>query len=404
MEGSNLMELSGSRDHRDFQGLMEFCISCLSKKAYPAQVATETAFTLVEGDARGIYTHGAAGGTGLEESLSFKGATATVDVNGQPQKLDQKYSTIGVMDGDAAPGHYTSRLAVEWVRQLARAHGMAKVYVYNTNHFGAAGIWSDEIAKDKDLIGHVTCTAHASVRFLGDDPEGVDYTKGAAIGKQQRLGSNPDAYSIPYENGLLTIDMANTELAISLFYKAFKEGLVTGKPKALKIPNYVADAEYRPTFDPGDVVRLEGGELKVLGSVFPHGGLRGYKGQIMIQRVEADHSFGGGPIRVMQHGSISQEARVSHAFEAQATDFLYTKTEALERMNSLVGDWSDYMGPASRMPGERSQLAREYSLSNGIPYSEDQIATLRRCGEMAGVDLDTVGSSVKSYPANLFTK
>ena len=73
-------------------------------------------------------------------------------------------------------------------------------------------------------------------------------------------------------------------------------------------------------------------------------------------------------------------------------------------MASLVTDWSACAGPATRMPGERSHLAREYSLRHGIPYTNEQIQALRRCGASLHVDFERVPASAKPYPKNLFTK
>ncbi len=404
MDREVMLQLEGARQHCDFVSMVDFSIVCLRRKGYREESAEASAFVLVEADARGIFSHGAAGGTGLEESIRRTGVTATVDIEAVPEKLEQKYSTLGVIDAHGAPGHITSRLAVDWVKAMARENGMGKVWVSHANHFGAAGIWAEEIAKEKDLIGHVTCTTPASTRFMGHDNDGVDFTKGAALGKPLRLGTNPDAYSIPSKDGLFTIDMANTELAASLCLKLYKEGTATGKKKLLKIPYYVADDNYKPTLDPFEVLSYQDGRLKVRGTVFPYGGLRGYKGQIMLQRVEADHSFAGGPITHLDLGDTSVGRRISHAFEAQAIDFLYTADEALQRMSNLLDDWANYAGPATRMPGERSHLAREYSLTHGIPYSEGQIATLKRCGELAGASFDRVQSTTRPYPVHLFTK
>ena len=403
MNPEDVAALGEARDHREVEALLSFCRECLERKGYPPAYAETTAFALVEADARGIFTHGAAGGTGLDEALARTGVAATVDVAAVPRRLEQRYPTIGVIDARGAPGHYTSRMAIEWVRELAGTHGMAKVYVFDANHFGAAGIWAEEIASDRKLESHVTSTTAACVRFLGDDRLGVDYTRGAAVGRKHRLGTNPDAYCIPYRDGFFTIDMANTELAASLCYKYFKEGIASGVTRMLAIPNYVADEDYRPTFDPGRVMRLRDGKFTMPGSVFPYGGLRGYKGQIALQRIEADHSFAGGPIEAVDVGSTGQR-RISHAFEAQAIDFLYTREAALKRMASLVTDWSACAGPATRMPGERSHLAREYSLRHGIPYTNEQIQALRRCGASLHVDFERVSASAKPYPKNLFTK
>ncbi|PYV14916.1 MAG: hypothetical protein DMG07_10915 [Acidobacteria bacterium] len=149
MNPEDVAALGEARDHREVEALLSFCRECLERKGYPPAYAETTAFALVEADARGIFTHGAAGGTGLDEALARTGVAATVDVAAVPRRLEQRYPTIGVIDARGAPGHYTSRMAIEWVRELAGTHGMAKVYVFDANHFGAAGIWAEEIASDR---------------------------------------------------------------------------------------------------------------------------------------------------------------------------------------------------------------------------------------------------------------
>lgn len=136
--------------------------------------------------------------------------------------LEQKYPSLAVIDANGAPGPVISILAVDLVKDIARKQGLARVFVNNANHFGAAGVWSSRIAGDHDLAGIVTCTTVACVRPMGDDPEGLDYTKGA--GKKVRTGTNPLSVSVPYEDGILTLDMALTRLATSYCVKALKTG------------------------------------------------------------------------------------------------------------------------------------------------------------------------------------
>jgi LDH2 family malate/lactate/ureidoglycolate dehydrogenase len=124
----------------------------------------------------------------------------------------------------------------------------------------------------------------------------------------------------------------------------------------------------------------------------------------MLQRIEADHSLAGGPIRAIPTGSAGRDRRISHAFEALAIDFLYARDDALERMTTLVADWRGHAGPATRLPGERSQRARAYSTAHGIPYSHGQVQTLGRCGALAGTGFTLRARSVGAYPRHLFTK
>ncbi len=194
--------------------------------------------------------------------------------------------------------------------------------------------------------------------------------------------------------------MALTRMAISYGIKALKAG------KKLTIPEYIANEDYISTLEPLDLFDPEGGDLK--GSLFPHGSTySGYKGDIQLRMIEVIHSLGGGPIKKVSIGKTDERRRISHTFEAQMTDFLYTKEEALERVRTLMKDYeNNYFGTASRWPGDRANIAIKYACEEGIPYSDGQIETLKRSAAYVGLDFNQMIQSVgkKPYPAEVFKK
>ncbi len=386
------------RDHFKPEDVYEFSMRVLLATGYEEKMAESTAFALLDADMRGIFSHGTAGGTGLEEAVKRSGITATVRLDTEPEVLPQKYPTIAVINANGVPGHYSSDIAVELVKKIARKYGYGKVYVFNANHYGAAGVWSRKIALDGDLKGVSTCTTVAVAKVMGDDSERLDYTKGA--GRVNRLGTNPTAISIPYPGGVLTFDTAWTRMAVSYCLQHLKAG------KMLKVPQYIADKNYKSTLDPRDFTPFIDDLDNVKGSVFPLGStLAGYKGDAMLRFIEIDNALGGGPIVQIPLGSKEVSRRISHTFEAQAIDILYTKEEALERVRELMWDYEEnYFGPSSRWPGERAEKARQYSEKEGIPYNEGQINTLRRAAEHVGLSFDLKPVVRKTYPANIFNK
>ena len=386
------------REHFRPRDVYDFSIRVLLAAGYKEKMAESTAFALLDADMRGIFSHGTAGGTGLEEAVKRSGITATVRLDTEPKILPQKYPTIAVIDANGVPGHYSSDIAVELVKKIARKYGYGKVYVFNANHYGAAGVWSRKIAADGDLKGVSTCTTVAVAKVMGDDPERLDYTKGA--GKINRLGTNPTAISVPYSGGILTFDTAWTRMAVSYCLQHLKAG------KKLKIPEYIADENYKSTLDPRDFAPSIDDLDNVKGSVFPLGStLAGYKGDAMLRFIEIDNALGGGPIVQIPLGSKDASRRISHTFEAQAIDVMYSKEEALERVKELMRDYEEhYFGPNSRWPGDRAEKAREYSEKEGIPYSEGQINTLRRAAEHVGLPFDLKSTGKKPYPTEIFNK
>ncbi len=389
------------RKHFKIEDLNNFAIEVLKKGGYSEEYAKASAFALLEADKRGIFSHGIAGGTGLEESVKRAGAAGTVDPSAKPKLMESKYPTIVVINANGTPGHYTSLMAIDKVKEIARKYGIGKVFVNNGNHFGAAGVWSEEIAKEGDLVGIVNCTTAACVKPTGDDPEGINYTKGA--GTKLRTGTNPEAISIPHKKGLITLDMAYTRMAASYCIKSLKAN------KLMKIPGYAADSEYNSTLDPKEVFTFdENGRLIMSGSIFPLGSeSAGYKGDGKLRIIELAHTFGGGPLKVIPFGTKGKDRRVSHEFTAYTIDFLFEREEALEKINEVIEDYErNYFGPSSRWPGDRAHACIKYAEKEGIPYSKGQIKTLRRAAEYVNLNLEDLlrPISEKEYPMDLFKK
>lgn len=370
------------------------------KSGYPKKAAKATAFALLEADKRGIFSHGLAGGLGLEEAVKRSALFALVEPQAEPIILPQKYPTLAVIDAKYAPGHISSLIAVDLVKKIARNLGIAKVVVKNANHFGAAGVWSSKIAEDGDLIGTVTCTTAAIVKPMGDDPNGLDYTKGA--GGEVRMGTNPLAISVPHKEGTLTMDMALTRLAVSYFLKALKTG------ETIKIPEYLADENYKSSMNPKKLIGIKDGKQFFKGSIFPLGSTHsGYKGDVLLRMIDVDHSIGGGAIERVDAASIDPNRRISLAFQAQVIDFHYTKEDAQNRVRELMRDYElKYFGSASRWPGDRAIEAFEYSVREGIPYSQEQVNMLKRAALQVDLNFDEMVHSVgrKPYPFDVFKK
>ncbi len=386
------------RDHFSVDDIYNFSIKVLEAAGYRSEMANSTAYALLEADKRGIFSHGTAGGTGIEESVKRSGITATVKLDTDPIYIDQKYPTIAIIDANGVPGHYSSDLAVTLVKKLAREYGYGKVIVNNANHYGAAGVWSNKIAEDGDLKGISTCTTVAVARVMGDDPDRVDYTKGA--GTVNRIGTNPLAISIPHKGGIMTFDTAWTRMAVSYCLKYLKSGTM------MSIPEYIADKNLNSTLDPHEFADSMDRLSDEKGSVFPHGStLAGYKGDAMLRFIEIDNAIGGGPITKIPLGSKDENRRISHTFEAQVIDVLYTKEDAKNRVCDLMNDYeSKYFGKNSRWPGDRANQALEYSMKEGIPYSESQINTLKRSAEYVGIEFELISLGSKNYPHDVFNK
>ena len=181
--------------------------------------------------------------------------------------------------------------------------------------------------------------------------------------------------------------------------KALKTG------EMLSIPEYVADKNYKSTLNPRDFAEYKNNERIIHGGIFPLGSTHsGYKGDSMLRMIEVEHSIGGGPLDKVAVGS---NKRISLAFQAQVIDCLYTIEEAHSRVRELMLDYeTKYFGPSTRWPGDRSNKAIKYSEKEGIPYSDGQIAMLKRAASHVNLNFDELirSNGRKPFPIEIFKK
>lgn len=347
----------------------EFVATMLERHGVPAGKANVTAEVLVEADLRGIFSHGVNNLDLLVISSIKQGGTYPDAI---PKDVTREKSyPIRHIDACGDLGHSVAKSAVAHVKELATTYGMGKVYVFNANHFGAAAVYSEEICEEKVLTGRVTCTTASVVR-----PHG---------GEGNRLGTNVISWSLPYNEGVVTIDMATTVHAVSGIAKALIEGV--------PLPFPVLDQHCRETTDPGSFDGME--DFLKNGSMVPLGGLgkekaeeadAGYKGTGLATLIELDSVVGGGPstfIDPMAHGT---DRWIRQTFEAWRIDTLVSREAALQSISDTIADIKQHGGENMLLPGEKEQKQREISVAQGIAYSPKQIERLNELGEEVGLD------------------
>ncbi|MFC1886792.1 Ldh family oxidoreductase [Thermodesulfobacteriota bacterium] len=413
--------------------LLQFGTAVLNRIGYPEKQAAAAAKILVEGDLRGDPAHGIAGATSLDEiilklhddeaQLGFKRfeiADYTID--------DPKYPTIISIDANGTLGHYVVSDILPRVIKTARQFGYAKAYIRNSTHFGDCGIYSDMIA-EHDLAARVTSTAPAWMKpFIalqeGKDEDSTSNRKRYA-GVKKRFGTNPIAWSIPYAGGVITIDMAATQRAVSPFVETAKfnshvMGIFQDKNGVFQIPvgnrvkrlsdihlqaarcsteeevkNLVGcepgirlksvekgllkgpegeDINYPLAFD--DVMKKNVWAAPLGGTYF------GYKGFGLNMLIELDNVIGGGAsglIRVLDEvGNTTTRERVSQTVEAYAIDVAWPLDESKKRLNEAVDTTIACGNKLMFLPGQKERESKSDCLENGVPMAPDRIDYLKR--------------------------
>ena len=340
----------------------------LTRQGVPQSKAKVTAEVLVEADMRGIFSHGI-NSLDLIVINSIKQGGTNPNAKAEDKTRNPNFP-IRHVDAHGDLGHPMAMDAVEIVKEIARKHGYGKVYVANANHFGIGAIYTEKICAEKDLSGRVTCTTPSLVKPYG--------------GEKKRLGTNVIAWSIPYDRGFVTIDMATTIHAVSGVLRALIEG--TPLPFPVYGPSGAKTTDSR-VFD-GVVDFLKRGSMIPLGGMGEEGADAGYKGTGMAMLIELDNVIGTGVSTYIEPLMDDEKRRIRQTFEAWRIDTLFKQDDALAHISKTISDIKSQQGEDMLLPGEKESIQRENSIKHGIPYTAIQIARLEKLGQ--SVDLGQV--------------
>jgi len=243
------------------------------------------------------------------------------------------------------------------------------------------------------------------------------------------------AWSIPYDQGIITIDMATTQRAVSPTIRvannnASKLGIETGSDGMLYIgkgdrktllrdvhrslaqkDNEAGLQKELSNLGYEEAVSLEAVESGLLKGpagedinyplafdevfkkqfwVAPLGGtFFGYKGFGLNMLVELDNVIGGGEPGLIRRldadGKPETPEWVSQTIEAYAIDTRYPMAEAKKRIGESVRTTRHCGNDLMFLPGEKEQFLRQKNLVEGIPMTSDQLKKLEAIALKLGV-------------------
>lgn len=256
--------------------------------------------SLVAANLRGVDSHGVQ----LAAFYLAQLADGRVDAKAMGRVVSEAGCLMS-FDGENGLGQVVAHHAVEHAARLARAHGMGLVVARESNHFGAAAWWAQQLSS-KGLLGVVMCNASSLVApWQGRDPV---------------WGTNPICVSPP--GGRWLLDMATTTVAMGKIYKAN----VNHEPEIP--PGWAMDSDGAPTTSTQAALR---------GLLMPLGGYKGSGLAMMVEilcGVLAGGAMGGelGGLRVE-----GRPFRVSQFYLAIDIARLMPEAEFVERMDKLIG-------------------------------------------------------------------
>lgn len=324
---------------------------------------------IIETDLRGIDSHGVS----MLPLYAQMRTQGKLNSKARP-RIVRETATMAVIDADAGLGHAVSRKAMVLAVDKCLSQGCGIVTVFNSHHFGAAGIYA-QAAAERGVIGLVA----TSTRFVTMVPT---FAAGPV------LGTNPIAFAAPTGNEPVVLDMATTTVAAGkvktywLNDRPLPGGwVVDGKGS----PVTNSDEGYKTLFE-----RAEGG-LTPLGGTRETGGHKGYGLALMVHilgGVLAGASFS--PIRNRRQApnepdnighfflAIDPKAfRPDGGFEADlaaVVEVLHNATPADSAQPVLVAGDPERTMRAERLklgipiPGKLHQLLREVARESGAEF------------------------------------
>lgn len=312
---------------------------------------------LIEPSLRGIDTHGVRLARTYLDELRCGRARA------QPRMREQCTLPAAVtLDANDALGIVAGNVAAGIAVRQARQCGIAGVAVTNSNHFGAAAVYSLKIAA-AGMLGLCFSNADALVAPFN--------------GRTRMLGTNPMCFAAPGLNGdAYCLDMATSQIA----YSKVKQTLKEGRP----LPSGWC---------------VEGGDGVVLQ---PFGGYKGQGLALMVQILSAlltgmtlDHQMDH-----LYESDSPKPRKVGHFFVAINIGAFVEPAEFEMRLQQLLMDIrraAHVPGAEIRIAGDRARESRRMRVSQGIPLTVDEQEYFLTLAAQFGVETPCLANGQSAF-------
>jgi len=330
----------------------------LMEAGVPAEHARQVADALVDTSLRGIDTHG------LRLLPQYLDELATGVANADPDIHVVKDRGAGLLiDADGALGVLAGLAAARCAEQRARGFGVGAVGVRNSNHFGAASVYTRRLARH-GLVGIAVTSAASRVAPYG--------------GVEPLFGTNPISVAAGgQDHGAdeFALDMATSQVCFGevKHRRAQRRPLESG---------WVTDASGRPTTEPDEAYALSP--------------LGGYKGQGLAMAVTLLGSvLTGAPLdwqlSQVGEGAPGQGRGVGHFLLALDPGAFTGQAEFSSGLADLLGTVRAAT-PAHRSqpvlaPGDPQRTHERERSVRGIPLdarTADVLSTLARSHGVSG--------------------
>ena len=323
-------------DHGELEGFVFDLLRSIGVAHDPATVVAEA---LVRADLRGVDSHGVARLPAYASNFEAGGFERSPELT-----IDRSTDSVVLVDADGGPGQYAGTVAMDRLVETADETGMAVASVTNSNHFGTAAYYTEQVAEN----------GYIGIAMTNVGPDVIPYG-----GTDAFFGTNPLSVSIPTDRDFsITLDMATSVVAMG------KIDHVAAATNADLPTGWAVDENGDPTTDPHDVAALR-----------PVGGPKGY-GLALVVDVLCGLLSGAGtsPSIGALYGEYDESMGLGHFFGVidvsafrDPAAFAVDVGELVDQLKAQrTRDGTDEI----MLPGEIETRTRDRRLSSGVPLSE----------------------------------
>jgi len=342
--------------------IYEFIKQVLVKIGMSEADASIVADSLVKADLEGNGSHGMSRLPIYAKRL-LEGRIAV-----RPRIGFELHGAILRVDGDNGLGQVVSCRALEKALPVAREHGIAGMFVNNSNHFGTAAYFCQQ-----------ACARNMALIAMTNSPPGIPPWGG----KRAFLGTNPIAFGFPVRDAPpVIVDMSSSVVARGKIMLADKQGdtIPTG---------WAIDENGMETTDPAAALR---------GSVLPLGGAKGYALAMAVEMmcsILSGAAFGPHVNNLYKDGDPA--ANVGHCFILMDMSRWMDMEQYFAIMQSFLEEIKAVPTAAGTneifYPGERRYAQFISRQQEGIQVSGEVVQELIQLGEAVGVEFPDGGMS-----------
>jgi len=334
----------------------------------PNEDAKLAASILDYSDIRGIDSHG------IARLHSYFDLLNLGRINPKPRiKIIREKKSIATIDGDNGLGLVVGPRAHKIATEKAKVYGSGMVSVSNTNHYGAAGYYSEKSLE----YDHISWSMTNSTKLVTP-----------IRGKERMLGTNPIAIAFPgYREPPIVIDLATSAAAYGKIEIANR--------KNIKIPKGWSINEYGKNTT-NTLEMINKGSLLPIGSFEEIGGHKGYCLASMVDILscvlsKANWGPFAPPFALQQETPKKKVGKgIGHFFGVMDINGFIDVTEFKKEIDNWIKVFRSTK-PVSKnkkvlIPGDPERLEKKVRLKKGIPLIKPVIDELKDISEKTGIN------------------